>query len=144
MPSSPSISPYLIEPTARFDILFVYIRSRKTPASGPTTSILPSVEASSAPAALRTARHSRATAASRSTLHRIEHVLHGLVALEIDEVSRVVVRRNERHRRASEVVTRSAADDGQPRGTLRREEGLIPLVEAQSAADRAPELEHGG
>src|SRR5437762_2953796 len=61
------MNPYRIEPTARFDIRFVYIRSRKTAASGPTTSILPSVDASRAPAAFRTARHSRSTAASRSS-----------------------------------------------------------------------------
>jgi hypothetical protein len=70
IPSRPSMSPYRIDPAGSVLIRFVYIRSRNTPASGPTTSIFPSVEASKTPAALRTARHSRATAVAISSPSR--------------------------------------------------------------------------
>ena len=64
------MNPYRIDPTGSVLIRFVYIRSRNAAASGPTTSIFPSVEASSTPAAFRTARHSRATAVSMSSPSR--------------------------------------------------------------------------
>jgi hypothetical protein len=49
---------------------FVYTRSRKRAASGPTTSIFPSVVASMIPTAVRTLSLSRCTAASRSSPER--------------------------------------------------------------------------
>src|SRR5207247_11165203 len=55
---------------------------------------------------------------------RVEDVPDGLVTLEIDEVPRVVVGRDLRHRRPPEVVARSTSDDGEPWRPLRGEEHL--------------------
>ena len=55
-PSSPSNSPYLQRPGARRVKSPVYMRLRNSAASGPTTSILPSVEASNRPRSSRTAQ----------------------------------------------------------------------------------------
>ena len=48
-PFSLHISPYRQRPGFRVDIMLVYIMSRNLPASGPLTSSLPSVDASSKP-----------------------------------------------------------------------------------------------
>ncbi|CFO04668.1 Uncharacterised protein [Bordetella pertussis] len=59
IPSSLSSTPYRALPTFSVLIRLAYTRSRKTPASGPWTSILPSVDTSTIPTSWRTFLHSR-------------------------------------------------------------------------------------
>ncbi len=64
IPSTRHMTPYRHAPTLSVENVFVYTRSRKTPASGPWRSILPSVVASITATPVRAAAHSRRTAAS--------------------------------------------------------------------------------
>ena len=70
IPSAPHSSPYLHAPTASLEKSPVYMRLRNSTASGPWTSILPSVVASITATPSRAAAHSRSTAASMSSPSR--------------------------------------------------------------------------
>ena len=63
-PLSCSKRPYRLWPTASVDSVPTYIRSRNRPASGPTTSSLPSGDPSNSPTASRVIRASRRAADS--------------------------------------------------------------------------------
>ena len=84
-------------PTFRLDIRFVYSMSRNAGASGPWTSILPSVEPSMKATFVRAALHSRATAACH-VLARLRVVPRPFPLPDVLELGAVGARASRAHR----------------------------------------------